>query len=90
MSHKHEQLVRAIFGEPPSNNIHWRDVESLLNHVGAETENIPGSRLRVKINRMEGILHRPHHSNTLDRQGIKHLREFLARAGVTPAALEGR
>jgi len=88
MSHKHEQLLRTIFTDPPSNNIHWREVESLLNHVGAEMENIPGARLRVKIKRMETILHRPHHSNTLDRQGIKHLREFLARAGVTVSAVE--
>ena len=88
MSHKHEQLLRTIFTDPPSNNIHWREVESLLNHVGAEMENIPGARLRVKIKRMETILHRPHHSHTLDRQGIKHLREFLARAGVTVSAVE--
>ncbi len=88
MSHKHEQLLRTIFTDPPSNNIHWREVESLLNHVGAEMENIPGARLRVKIKRMETILHRPHHSNTLDRQGIKHLREFLARSGVTLSSME--
>lgn len=88
MSHKHEQLLRCIFADPPSNNIHWREVESLLQHVGSEIENLSGARLRVKIKRVETILHRPHHSNTLDRQGIKHLREFLARAGVTVSALE--
>ncbi len=88
MSHKHEQLVRTIFHDPPSNNIHWREVESLLNHFDAEVENLSGARLRVKIKRFEAILHRPHHSNTLDRQGIKSLREFLAHAGVTPSALE--
>lgn len=88
MSHKHEQLVRAIFHEPPSNNIHWREVESLLKHVDAEIENLPGARLRVKIDQFEAILHRPHHGNTLDRQGIKYLREFLAHARVTPSALE--
>ena len=88
MSHKQEQLLRAIFLDPPSLNIHWREVESLLQHVGAEIENIPGARLRVSLNRIETILHRPHHSNTLDRQGIKHLREFLARAGITVSAME--
>ena len=88
MSHKHEQLVRAIFHDPPSGNIHWREVESLLKHFEAEIENLPGARIRVKINRMESILHRPHHGNDLDRASIKHLREFLARAGVTPSTLE--
>jgi len=88
MSHKHEQLLRSIFADPPSNNIHWREVESLLLHVGGEIENLSGARLRVKIKHVETILHRPHHSNTLDRQGIKHLREFLAHAGVTVSSLE--
>ncbi|MBS1197493.1 MAG: hypothetical protein H6R18_1278 [Proteobacteria bacterium] len=53
-----------------------------------EIENLSGARLRVKIKHVETILHRPHHSNTLDRQGIKHLREFLAHAGVSVSSLE--
>ena len=38
MSHKHEQLLRTIFHDPISANIHWREIESLLNHVGAQIE----------------------------------------------------
>jgi len=85
MSHKHEQLVRTIFHDPISGNIHWREVESLLKHLGAEIEPLSGARLRVRLNGAEGIIHRPHHSNVLDRQGVRHLREYLARARVTPS-----
>jgi len=85
VSHKHEQLVRSIFREPPSGNIHWREVESLLHHLGATVVSLSGARLRVKLNGIEGILHRPHHSNVLDRQGLRHVREFLAHARVTPS-----
>ena len=88
MSHKHEHLIRAIFREPVSGNIHWREVESLLHHLGAKVEPLPGARLRVWLNGVEGILHRPHHSNVLDRQGIRHVREYLAHAKVTPAQYE--
>ncbi|HRE17834.1 MAG TPA: type II toxin-antitoxin system HicA family toxin [Rhodocyclaceae bacterium] len=88
MSHKHETLLRTIFHDPPSGNLHWREVESLLNHVGAKIDNLPGARLHVTINGQEAVLHRPHHNNVLDRQGIKSLREYLARAGVTVSALE--
>jgi hypothetical protein len=42
----------------------------------------------VVLNGTEGILHRPHHSNVLDRQAIKHLREYLAHARVTPSLYE--
>jgi hypothetical protein len=90
MSRHHAQLIRSIFHDPPSHNIHWRDVESLLRHVGAELESLSGARIRMKMNRMEGILHRPHHGNTLDSSGVVHLREFLARAGVTPSQYESR
>jgi hypothetical protein len=88
MSRRHANLLRTIFHDPPSGNLHWREVESLLKHVGAELEPVSGARVRVKLNRMEDVLHRPHHSNVLDISAIKHLREFLARAGVTPAAYE--
>lgn len=90
MSRRAANLLRLIFHDPPSGNIHWRDVESLLKHVGASLEPISGARVRVKLNRMEGILHRPHHSNVLDSSGLIHVREFLARAGVTPSLYEGK
>jgi hypothetical protein len=90
MSRRHANLLRSIFHDPPSGNVHWRDVESLLKHVGAALEPISGARIRVNLNRMEGVLHRPHHSNVLDASAIVHLREYLARAGVTPSLYEAR
>lgn len=88
MSHKHAALLRAIFHDPVSGNIHWRDVESLLGHLGATVETGHGARFRVVLNRMEIFLHHPHHSNVFNKQDVKHLREFLARAGASPSAYE--
>lgn len=89
MSHKHTaQLLRSLFHDPAPANLHWREVESLLNHLGAEISPAHGARFRVVLNGQEGFLHHPHHGNTLDRLGVKTLREFLARAGVTPSSLE--
>jgi hypothetical protein len=88
MSHKHEQLLRTIFHDPISGNIHWREVESLLNHLGAKMEQTSGTSVRVVLNGYEGTLHRPHHSSTLDRQGVRSLREYLARAKATPSLYE--
>ncbi len=59
MSHKHENLIRAIFQDPISGNIHWREIESLLHHLGASVEPIQGARYRVVLNGIEGILHHP-------------------------------
>jgi HicA toxin of bacterial toxin-antitoxin, len=90
MSRHHAQLIRSIFHDPPSGNIHWRDIESLLKHVGVTVESLSGARIRMTLNRMEGVLHRPHHGNTLGTQSVVHLREFLARAGVTPSSYESK
>jgi hypothetical protein len=89
MSQKHVHLLRDIFHDPVNTNIHWREIESLLKHLGAELESLSGARIRVKLGHAEGILHRPHHGgNTLDRSSVQHLRELLARGGATPAMYE--
>jgi hypothetical protein len=88
MSHKHDNLIRAIFHDPISGNIQWREIESLLRHLGATLESLSGTRVRVKLNGAEGVLHRPHGGNTLGRQDVQHLREYLAHARVTPSLYE--
>lgn len=88
MSHKHENLIRAIFHDPISGNIQWREVESLLKHLGGELESLSGTRMRVKLNSVEGTLHRPHPGSSLGRQDVLHLREYLGRARVTPSLYE--
>lgn len=89
MSHKHNaQLLRSIFQDPMPGNLHWHEVESLLKHLGAEMSAAHGARFKVLLNGQEGFLHHPHHSSTVDRQGVKTLREFLTRAGVSPSQFE--
>lgn len=88
MSNKHLNLLRTIFQNPLSNNTHWREVESLLIHLGATVEPTHGARFRIVLNKVEGFLHHPHHSNVCDKQTIKLLREFLAHAGVSPSGYE--
>jgi hypothetical protein len=88
MSHRHDALVRTIFHDPISGNIHWREVESLLSHLGASVEQIGGGRIRAKLGHAESVLHRPHHGSTLDRGAVRELRGFLAAGGATPSMLE--
>jgi len=81
-------LLRTLFQEPASGNIHWREIESLLHHLGASIEPIRGARFRVVLNQVEGILHHPHQSGVCNKQDIKHLREYLSQAGVSPSQYE--
>lgn len=88
MSHKHINLLRTIFQDPPSANIHWREIESLLIHLGATIEPAHGARFRILLNKVEGFMHFPHHGSACTRQDIKQLREYLAHAGVSPSSYE--
>lgn len=88
MSHKHQTLLRAIFHDPVPANIHWRELESLLNHLGASIEPSHGARFKVSLNAVSDFLHHPHHNNECSRDLIKQVREFLAHAGVSPSSYE--
>ena len=88
MSHKHEQLLKLIFHDPISGNIHWREIESLLHHLGADIEPSHGARFKVTLNKVEAFLHHPHNSSTCSRTDIKSIREVLTHAGVTLSAYE--
>ncbi|MDT4328566.1 type II toxin-antitoxin system HicA family toxin [Methylomonas sp. MED-D] len=87
MSH-HANVLRAIFHDPISANIHWREVESLLHHLGATIESGHGAKFRVVLNQFEGFLHHPHHGGVFAKQDVKHVRELLERAGVTPSSYD--
>ena len=89
MSH-HLNLLQAIFHDPISGSIHWREVESLLIHLGANIEPSHGARFHVVLNKVEGFLYHPHHGGICNKQEIKHVREFLAHAGVSPSVYEAQ
>ena len=82
MSHNHNRLLQTILEESLGANIHWRDVESLLRHLGAAIAPGHGARMKIELNGVIGTLHRPHHSGVCSKQDIRHIRDFLTEAGV--------
>lgn len=83
MSHKHQTLLRAIFHDPLPANVHWRELESLLRHLGATIEPSHGARFKVTLHQASDFLHHPHHASECSRDLIKQVREFLTQAGVS-------
>ena len=63
MSNKHRHVLESIFRDPIRNNLHWREVESLLRHLGAEVETGHGAIFHVRLNRHEFTVHHPHHEH---------------------------
>jgi len=71
-----------VFKNPIQDNILWTDIEGLLVALGAELTEGTGSRLRVKLNGMRAVFHRPHPRKTTDKGAVNSLRRFLGNAGV--------
>ena len=90
MRHKYESLLHTIFEGPVSGNVHWREVESMLTHLGARVEPHHGASFRVVLNGVEGFIHRPHNSPTCTKQELRHVRDYLVAAGVSPAQLKAK
>jgi hypothetical protein len=88
MSHKHAHLMRSIFQDPLPANIHWREIESLLRHLGADIEPAHGARFKITLNKVEAFLHHPHNSSTCSKTDIKAIRDVLTHAGVTLSSYE--
>lgn len=81
---KHDNTLRAIFSDPIRSGIRWSEVESMLKHRGAEISEGAGSRVRIALNGVRAVFHRPHPRKETDKGAVKSLRRFLVEAGVTP------
>jgi hypothetical protein len=83
LDNRHRDTLERIFRHPASGNIEWRQVTSLLEALGAVTEE-HGDALTVTLGGETEVLHRPH-GKDVDTQMIVDLRRMLGRAGLTPA-----
>jgi hypothetical protein len=84
MGPKHKQTLRAIFEDPVRSNIIWRDIETMLKAAGAEISEGRGSRVRIFLNDVRAVFHRPHPKKETDKGAVKSMRRFLTEAGVEP------
>lgn len=84
MGPKHRRTLQAIFEDPVRSNIAWRDIEVMLVAVGAEITEGSGSRVRISLNGVRAVFHRPHPQKETNKGAVKSMRRFLTEAGVTP------
>ena len=60
MNKKQRQTLQRIFEKPTRSDISWNDIESLFIAFGAEVTEGKGSRVRVALNDVRAVFHRPH------------------------------
>jgi HicA toxin of bacterial toxin-antitoxin, len=84
MNQKHLRTLQAVFDDPARSNIPWRDIEGMLKAAGAEITEGEGSRVRIALNGVRAVFHRPHPQKETDKGAVRSMRRFLAEAGVAP------
>ncbi|MDO9442245.1 MAG: type II toxin-antitoxin system HicA family toxin [Beijerinckiaceae bacterium] len=82
MLSKHAATIESIFADPVRANIPWRDIEALFLALGAEVSEGRGSRVRVALNGVRAVFHRPHPQKETDKGAVKSVRRFLVEAEV--------
>ncbi|MBB1092417.1 type II toxin-antitoxin system HicA family toxin [Rhodopseudomonas palustris] len=84
LTKKHQAVLVAIFAAPVRAGIVWSDIEALLLACGAEISEGSGSRVRVALNGVRAVFHRPHPQKETDKGAVKSVRRFLSESGIEP------
>ena len=84
MSAKHKKTLVLIFENPVRSDVNWSDILVLLQHIGAAISEGNGSRVRISLNGIRAVFHRPHPGKETDKGALKSMRRFLVEAGVKP------
>jgi hypothetical protein len=82
MNSKQKKTLFLIFENPLRADIEWIAIEKLLLALGAELSEGNGSRVRVALNGIKAIFHRPHPKKETDKGALRSVRRFLTEAGV--------
>jgi len=84
MNSKHQKTLEAVFDDPVRSNVPWAEVEALFAAAGAAISEGRGSRVRVSLNGVDAVFHRPYPQKETDKGALKSARRFLREAWITP------
>ena len=82
MNSKNQKTLENIFKKPTPANIFWLDIEKLFVALGGTISEGSGSRIRVKLNEVRAVFHRPHPEKITDKGAVNSVKRFLENAGV--------
>lgn len=84
MNKRHQKTLHQVFQNPVQAGIVWKDIEAMLKALGAEISEGNGSRLRIALNDVRAVFHRPHPQKETDKGAVISMRQFLTEAGIRP------
>ena len=84
MNKKQRQTLQKVFEKPDRADISWNDVEGLFIALGAEVTEGKESRVRVALNDVRAVFHRPHPERVTNKGAVRSVRRFLMESEVKP------
>jgi hypothetical protein len=82
MNKKQQRILDAIQTSPPPANLKWDDIEALFKALGGVVSQGNGSRVRVSLNGVKAVFHKPHPNNEVGRGCVRDIRLFLETANI--------
>ena len=82
MNKKHTRTLEKIIEKPERSDIPWKDIEGLIITLGGEITEGRGSRVRIHLNDVRAVFHRPHPKRVTDKGAVSSMRKFLRAAEV--------
>jgi len=82
MNKKHQKTLDSIVEKPERSDIPWKDIEELIIALGGEISEGRGSRVRLYLNGVRAVFHRPHPKRVTDKGAVSSMRRFLIEAKV--------
>ena len=81
---RHRNTLNEIFERPTRAGLAWSRIEKLFLALGARVSEGRGSRIRVYLNGVRAVFHRPHPRKEVGRGALRSVQKFLKMAGVGP------
>ncbi|MEW6350630.1 MAG: type II toxin-antitoxin system HicA family toxin [Thermodesulfobacteriota bacterium] len=88
MTGRHRGTLQAVFENPVRANIAWAEIENLLLACGADISEGRGARVRIALNGVRAVFHRPHQRKEADKAG-KDVAQWTAETLERAAARTG-
>jgi hypothetical protein len=82
LNNRQQKTLAAIFATPTRANIPWADIERLFLALGATVKEGKGSRVRIGLNGIVFVFHRPHPQKETVKGAVESARDFLEEAGI--------
>ncbi len=81
LNSKQQRTLNAIYRNPVSSSLAWKDIESLFNALDVSTQEGCGSRVRFHKSGVVASFHRPHPNKEAKPYQIRDARAFLRQLG---------